>query len=152
MLRNVLHYTCREALSRADMEDRAKDIIPLLKPLFNARYPKFIFFKDRLTTFSTWSKQMYRDKLSLAQAGLYYTGRYDLCVCFCCGVHLSHWLQTDRALCEHFRYSPECTFLKMIYCNENELVTRRASTIRSRYLNLKHTHSFGERNQLTFIH
>lgn len=37
------------------------------------------FFENRLNSFDTYPKQMVPDKYQLARAGLYYTGKSDVC-------------------------------------------------------------------------
>ena len=42
------------------------------------------YYENRLRTFDTCPKQMLPDKIQLARAGLYYTGKSDVCQCFRC--------------------------------------------------------------------
>ena len=77
-------------------------------------YPTYFYFKDRIDTFSTWSLQIKLQKFELAAAGFFYTGLADTVECFACGIRLSEWKITDSALKEHYQWSKECTFLKML--------------------------------------
>lgn len=72
------------------------------------------FYESRLKTFDTYPKQMLPDKYQLARAGLYYTGKSDVCQCFSCHVKLSAWERDDDAIKEHFKWSPNCTYIKMV--------------------------------------
>ena len=59
-------------------------------------------YKNRLKTVDTYPKQMLPDKIQLARAGLYYTGKSDVCQCFRCHVKLSAWERDDEAIKEHY--------------------------------------------------
>lgn len=84
---------------------------------YRFRSPKYLPCKDRLNTYQRWPKQMSQDKYSLAAAGLFYIGEGDICECFSCGVRISQWELFDNVLSEHYRWSKDCLFLKMIgYC------------------------------------
>lgn len=72
------------------------------------------FYENRLKTFDTYPKQMLPDKYQLARAGLYYTGKSDICQCFKCHVKLSAWEREDDAIKEHYKWSPNCTYIQMI--------------------------------------
>lgn len=72
------------------------------------------FFENRLQTFDAYPKQMLPDKYQLARAGLYYTGKSDVCQCFRCHVKLSAWEREDDAIKEHYKWSPNCSYIKMI--------------------------------------
>ena len=48
----------------------------------------------------------------LALAGFYYTGHEDAVTCFKCQKDLSNWKETDVALAEHYRWSPDCQFIR----------------------------------------
>ena len=60
------------------------------------------YYENRLKTFETYPKQMLPDKIQLARAGLYYTGKLDVCQCFLCHVKLNAWERDDDAIKEHF--------------------------------------------------
>ena len=47
------------------------------------------YYEKRLKTCDTYPTQMLPDKFELARAGLYYTGKSDICECFRCHVKLS---------------------------------------------------------------
>ena len=69
-------------------------------------------YENRLKTFDTYPKQMLPDKIQLAGAGLYYTGKSDVCQCFRCHVKLSAWERDDVAFKNTSR-SPQCEYIKM---------------------------------------
>ena len=58
------------------------------------------YYENRLRTFDTYPKQMFPDKFQLARAGLYHTGKSDICQCFRCHVKLSSWERDDDAIIE----------------------------------------------------
>ena len=43
-----------------------------------------------------------------------YTGKGDLCECFSCHVRLSAWERDDDAMKEHFKWSKDCDYIKMV--------------------------------------
>ena len=72
------------------------------------------YYKNRQRTFDTYPKQMLPDKFQLARAGLYYTGKSDICQCFRCHVKLNSWERDDDAIKEHFKLSSNCEYMKMV--------------------------------------
>ena len=72
------------------------------------------YYENRLRTFDTYPNQMLLDKFQLARAGFYYTGKSDICQCFRCHVKLSSWKRDDNAIKEHFRWSSNCEYMKMV--------------------------------------
>ena len=72
------------------------------------------YYQNRLKSFDTYPKQMLPDKYQLARAGLYYSGKSDVCQCFRCHVKLSAWERDDDAIKEHFKWSPDCEYIKMV--------------------------------------
>lgn len=71
-------------------------------------------YENRLKSFDAYPKQMLPDKFKLARAGLSYTGKSDMCHCSYCGVLLNQWNRDDDAMTEHYKYSPDCPFIKMV--------------------------------------
>ena len=71
------------------------------------------YYENRLKTFDAYPKQMLPDKIQLARAGLYYTGKSDVCQCFRCHVKLSAWERDHDAIKEHYKWSPNCEYIKM---------------------------------------
>ena len=67
-----------------------------------------------MRTFETYPKQMLPDKFQLAKAGLYYTGKSDICQCFQCHIKLSFWERDYDAIKEHFKWSSNCENMKMV--------------------------------------
>ena len=72
------------------------------------------YYENRLKTFDTYPKQMLPDKIQLARAGLYFSGKSDMCQCFRCHVKLSSWERDDDAIKEHYKWSPQCENIKMM--------------------------------------
>ena len=61
------------------------------------------YYENRLKTFDTYPKQMLPDKVQLARAGLYYTH-----------VKLNAWERDHDAIKEHYKWSPQCEYIKMV--------------------------------------
>ena len=72
------------------------------------------YYDNRLKTFDIYPKQMLPDKYQLARAGLFYTGKSDICQCFRCHVKLSAWKRDDDAMKEHFKWSNNCEYINII--------------------------------------
>ena len=41
-------------------------------------------------------------------------GKSDVCQCFRCHVKLSAWERDDDAIKEHYKWSPQCEYIKMV--------------------------------------
>lgn len=72
------------------------------------------YYENRLKTFETYPKQMFPDKYQLVRAGFYYTKMADIVICFRCRVKVSSWERHDNAATEHYKWSPNCEYLKMV--------------------------------------
>ena len=72
------------------------------------------YYENRLKTFDTYPKQMLPDKIQLARAGLYYTGKSDVSQCFLCHVKLNALERDDDAIKEHYKWSLQCEYIKMV--------------------------------------
>lgn len=84
---------------------------------------KMEYYDNRLKTFDTYPKQMLPDKYQLARAGLFYTGKSDLCECFRCHVKLSAWDRDDDPMKEHFKWSNNCEYIKIIGVPQQKTTT-----------------------------
>ncbi len=71
-------------------------------------------YENRLATYKKWPVQMHPTMYDLTEAGLYYTGEGDIVKCCACGIVISQWWRTDNAWAEHYKWSPDCLYLKMI--------------------------------------
>ena len=90
------------------------------------------YYENRLKTFDTYPKQMLPDKIPLARAGLYYTGKSDMCQCFLCHVKLNAWERDDDAIKEHYKWSPQCEYIKMVGAPQKTGFTFGSSTSKGR--------------------
>ena len=79
----------------------------------------------RLETFKDWPKYLRPKPVLLARAGLCYSGMSDRVSCFECKVVLHNWRAWEDPLEEHYKASPNCEYLKICYCcqEENELAS-----------------------------
>ena len=80
----------------------------------NALLTGMQYYENRLKTYDTYPKQMLPDKYELASAGLYYIGESDVCECFSCHIKLNAWERGDNAMKEHYKWSPNCEYLKIV--------------------------------------
>ncbi|XP_052238123.1 putative inhibitor of apoptosis isoform X1 [Dreissena polymorpha] len=76
-----------------------------------AKYPDYEDFKYRLESFRGWPLTEPSPR-TLCEAGFFFTGHsYDLVRCFCCGIDLKDFSDTDNPLLEHAKHSENCSFL-----------------------------------------
>lgn len=68
--------------------------------------------EDRLESYRQWPNGVPIQPLTLAEAGLYYSGRSDRVFCFACEGGLKDWEATDDPWIEHAVWFPFCSFLK----------------------------------------
>lgn len=62
-------------------------VVPCKTPL----YPEYGTYDLRLKTFEHWPKALKQRPEQLVEAGFFYIGQGDRCVCFHCGGGLNHW-------------------------------------------------------------
>ena len=75
-------------------------------------------YSHRMKTFDLWPKSHPGPKpCDLAAAGFYYLEKGDITSCFFCHVQVSQWESTDGAIQEHYRYRPDCGYLKYLTNN-----------------------------------
>ncbi|AAM70284.1 inhibitor of apoptosis 1 [Phthorimaea operculella granulovirus] len=67
--------------------------------------------KARLESFETWPVGLKQKPAELADAGLYYTGCGDRCLCFACGVELENWLPDEDVWTKHALETDKCTHI-----------------------------------------
>ncbi|XP_064026702.1 baculoviral IAP repeat-containing protein 2 [Pogoniulus pusillus] len=66
----------------------------------------------RMSTFSTFPRDVPVSERSLARAGFYYTGVQDKVKCFDCGLTLDNWQPGDNAMEKHKQLYPSCSFVQ----------------------------------------
>ena len=71
---------------------------------------------------------MLPDKIQLARAELYYTGKSDVCQCFLFHVKLIAWERDDDAIKENYKWSPQCEYIKMVGAPQKTGFTFGSST------------------------
>ncbi|KAH3736388.1 hypothetical protein DPMN_042951 [Dreissena polymorpha] len=78
-----------------------------------AKYPRYAAVEDRTESFRNWPRT--RPTIpALCQSGFFYTGNDDLVRCFCCGIGLKDFSDTDDPLQEHVRHSRNCAYLLVL--------------------------------------
>ncbi|KAH3736474.1 hypothetical protein DPMN_043043 [Dreissena polymorpha] len=76
-----------------------------------SQYPDFEDVQYRLESYRGWPLEQPHPE-ALCDAGFFYTGQsYDLVRCFCCGIGLKDFSDTDNPLLEHTKHSEKCPFL-----------------------------------------
>lgn len=82
---------------------------------FRVPYPihtHMMQYSKRIDSFRQWSDRICKKPEDLAEAGFFYTGQDDLCVCFYCGMHYNGWSRFDDPFTVHRRFNNDCIF----YC------------------------------------
>lgn len=78
-------------------------------------------YEERYLTFINWPATAKRqDVNAFARAGFYYTGSGDNVECFCCGLKLGDWHESDSIIEHHKNYGADCEFL-LISTDTSEL-------------------------------
>lgn len=80
--------------------------------------PIFTKFTDRLNSFGDWPDNHTLTPYQLASVGFYRIPNEDRVQCFCCGIGLMHWKDTDDPWEQHIRYQPNCKFINMVQSQE----------------------------------
>ncbi|OOZ21457.1 hypothetical protein BOW31_12670 [Solemya velum gill symbiont] len=76
---------------------------------------QYVDFEKRLNSFKDWPRYLPGPTArQLARSGFVYLGTSDRVRCFSCGVIVNRWELTDEAEKEHYRWSQECAYLRMI--------------------------------------
>ena len=85
------------------------------------KYPNFTLYSNRIDSFVTndWPPGLRQKPHELAKAGMFYTGRSDLTICYFCGGGIHMWLPEDSAWIEHIKHFPSCGYLKLFRSNIN---------------------------------
>lgn len=78
------------------------------------KHPQYIWFENRLCTFTMWPPQLAQNKRTMARCGLFYSNVSDRVTCFSCGVTLFGWKLEDDPWIEHQRLSKDCLYLQMV--------------------------------------
>ncbi|KAH3736537.1 E3 ubiquitin-protein ligase XIAP-like [Dreissena polymorpha] len=85
-----------------------------------AKYPNFRHEEVRRQSFSTWPRTR-PSAHDFAPRGFFYTGIGDLVRCFCCGIGLKDFSDTDNSLMEHAKHSRNCAFLLELFGSREQL-------------------------------
>jgi baculoviral IAP repeat-containing protein 7/8 len=79
----------------------------------NFEHPEYQLPNKRLRTFEMWPLSLKQKPVELVEAGFFYTGMADRVICFCCGVGLGKWEETDSPWLEHVKHGQACEFLQL---------------------------------------
>ncbi|KAH3736344.1 hypothetical protein DPMN_042907, partial [Dreissena polymorpha] len=92
-----------------------------------AKYPAYSDAEKRLATFRGWPLAE-PNPHTLCTAGFFFTDRdYDLVRCFCCGIGLKDFSDSDDPLLEHAKHSPNCPFMIDYFGSSAELEAYKQS-------------------------
>ncbi|XP_065224673.1 baculoviral IAP repeat-containing protein 7-like isoform X1 [Planococcus citri] len=75
------------------------------------KYPQFLTLEHRMRSFRDWPEQFSIRPRTLWEAGFFYTGTDDRCICYQCGTGLKNWKENDDPWTEHALWNPECEYL-----------------------------------------
>ncbi|XP_052281864.1 putative inhibitor of apoptosis [Dreissena polymorpha] len=76
-----------------------------------AKYPTYSDAEKRLATYRGWPLAEPSPN-TLCSVGFFFTGHdYDLVRCFCCGIGLKDFSDSDNPLLEHAKHSSNCPFI-----------------------------------------
>ncbi|KAJ8319589.1 hypothetical protein KUTeg_002857 [Tegillarca granosa] len=81
---------------------------------FKPKHMNMIYYVNRVKTFTNWPRQLIQTPKALSKSGFFYENVGDRVTCFYCGVILKNWLKNDCIDTEHLRWSPDCSFAKMV--------------------------------------
>ncbi|XP_052241576.1 uncharacterized protein LOC127851748 isoform X3 [Dreissena polymorpha] len=83
----------------------------LQKKIPGARYPNYENAISRRETYRGWQLAQPNPD-TLCSAGFFFTGQnYDLVRCFCCGIGLKDFTDTDNPMLEHVKHTANCPFM-----------------------------------------
>lgn len=82
------------------------------------KYPEFRDFSSRLESFSDWPTQFSQKKEDLAQAGMFYLGKYRFCNIYC-------YKQFEREMLYTGKYSPLFYFSHLLPSSAGKFKTRQ---------------------------
>lgn len=77
------------------------------------KFPDYALLCARLKSFSSWSSGKISNPETLSKAGLFFSGKGDLVICFFCGGSLKDWQNEDVPWVEHARWFPNCKYVKL---------------------------------------
>ncbi|XP_052238132.1 putative inhibitor of apoptosis isoform X3 [Dreissena polymorpha] len=88
-----------------------------------AKYPAYSDAEERLATYRGWPL-VEPNPNTLCTFGFFFTGHdFDLVRCFCCGIGLKDFSDTDNPLLEHAKHSSNCPFIIDYFGNRAALET-----------------------------
>ncbi|XP_021958920.1 death-associated inhibitor of apoptosis 1-like [Folsomia candida] len=95
-----------------DSEDEAlnKEAIKKTYWIYNE---DMVLLESRIKSFEDSNLKIKQTPQQLAEAGFYYMGLEDQCVCFHCGLGVEEWEPEDDPWFEHAFHTPHCAFLNL---------------------------------------
>lgn len=81
-----------------------------------ATYPEFAYYKSRLNSYLLWPANS-QNKEDMAAAGFVCANDANRVYCFHCSIEVKQWEPHDNPVQKHFRYSPNCKFIKRLLAN-----------------------------------
>ena len=81
----------------------------------NTSFHHYQVYEHRLNSFidRLWPISLHQNKVTLAKAGLFYSGNGDIVICAFFGIHLYKWPSNDDPVTEHKNFSKNCKFISL---------------------------------------
>jgi hypothetical protein len=83
-----------------------------------ARFPKYSDNASRVLSFTLWPRQMKQTCEEMVDAGFFYSGINDNCICYQCGLEIRNWEVQDTAWGEHRRWLQDarlrCAYMDLV--------------------------------------
>ena len=96
--------------------------------IYSLQFPDYSKETIRLQSFKHWGGVLPAQEL--AEGGFYMIARRDVVRCFSCNVVVQDWERSDNVIDEHYKHSPNCSFLKKILLSRsNSLVFSPLSSV-----------------------
>ncbi|XP_053406845.1 baculoviral IAP repeat-containing protein 3-like [Mercenaria mercenaria] len=89
----------------------ASNAVPLP---YKIRSPRYQNMAARISSFGNFPGHIQVSHHQFAVAGLFYTGKGDLCRCFTCDGGLKDWSSGDDPVKEHATYFPNCPYINQL--------------------------------------
>lgn len=78
------------------------------------KHPRYQLTGNRLLSFEDWPISIPVKPEDLSDAGFYYSGVGDKCICYHCAIVLKNWEVDDDAWEEHIRWRPNCKHIELM--------------------------------------
>ena len=79
----------------------------------NTLFPHYQVHEHRLNSFidRLWPISLHQNEVTLAKAGLFYSGNGDIVIDAFCGTHFYRWFPNDDPITGHKKFNKKCRFI-----------------------------------------